>query len=76
MIECEIQAEKEDIAFWKKKVKEIYAQQDKLGMKSIQLSDAESQKFLDIVYEAGWEWVATKVGDEQAAKLKAAGSKN
>lgn len=75
MIECQIEAERQDIAFWKKKVKETYAQQNKLGMKPIQLSKTDSEKFLDIVYAAGWEWVATKVGNEQAARLKAAASK-
>ena len=45
-------------------------QQDKLKMKPIKLLETDSKKFLDIVYAVGWEYVAAKVGKDQAEKLK------
>jgi TRAP-type C4-dicarboxylate transport system substrate-binding protein len=75
MINAQIETEKDDLAFWETKVKEMYATQEKIGMKEIVFSSAETKKFIDIVYAAGWEFVEGKLGPERAAKLKAASSK-
>lgn len=73
LIQCMIEAEPISYERDRKEMANIYAElYEKHGMKKTELSPADTQRLLDIVYAANWKDIEEKAGLELTAKLKKA----